>query len=110
LPDKPIYVYDVIQQLAVVDEDVLNALDVDVTELAHDYVNKPEYWKPWLMQDGQTVFIPGFIDLQPDGRVGSLLVNDEGLAIAQQRAGCLYFEQTLFPLMDTLGTDDLNQV
>ena len=33
LPPKPIRVYDVIQQLAIVDEDVLDRFDIDTIEL-----------------------------------------------------------------------------
>ncbi|MCP4383674.1 MAG: hypothetical protein GY798_20035, partial [Hyphomicrobiales bacterium] len=33
LPEKPVRVYDIIQQLAVIDEDVLDLFDVDTIEL-----------------------------------------------------------------------------
>lgn len=107
LPQRPIFVYDVIQQLALVERDVLDALDTDVTELACNYVNMPEYWREWIMQDGETVYVPAFVNLTPDGEGGFWLCNGAGERIGRQKPGCLYFEQTLFPLLAETEMGDL---
>ncbi len=52
LPPKPIRVYDVIQQLAIVDEDVLDRFGVDTIELGRGFALDDKSWSPWTLPDG----------------------------------------------------------
>lgn len=100
LPEKPIYVYDFIQQLAIVDDDVLDLFGSDVTELGRGFAKKPEDWADWELPDGTPCKIPSFI--KPIKKGGDWLIyGDEGQVIAIQKQGCLYFEQTCFPLSES---------
>lgn len=115
LPSSPLYIYDFIQQLAIVEDDVLDRFGVDVVELGHDYANRPEYWQDWELQDGTPVKIPAFIEVVRRG--GDWVVyNDRGQVSAIQKAGCLYFEQATYPLQESTADtfpnlgDDLNQI
>jgi uroporphyrinogen decarboxylase len=110
LPQRGLYVYDFIQQLALVEDDVLDIVGADVVELGHDYINKPEYWQDWCLPDGTPCKVPAFI---PVKRMGddSVVHGDHGQVICIQKAGCLYFEQTCFPYLGTDETkfDDLQE-
>lgn len=64
LPPRPLRVYDVIQQLAVVDDDVLERLGVDVVELGRGFALEAEDWKPWMLPDGTPCYIPAWIPLE----------------------------------------------
>ena len=44
LPKKPIRVYDPVQQLAIVDEDVLQRFQVDTIELGRAFAHEDKYW------------------------------------------------------------------
>ena len=44
LPPSELYVYDFIQQLALVEDDVLDAVGADVVEVGQGYDKIPEYW------------------------------------------------------------------
>jgi len=59
LPPKPVRVYDVIQQLAVVDEDVLDRFGVDTIELGRGFAHDDESWSPWTLPDGTVLCLPG---------------------------------------------------
>jgi uroporphyrinogen decarboxylase len=100
LPPSPLYIYDFIQQLAMVEDDVLDRFGADVVELSHAYTARPDYWKDWRLQDGTQCKIPAFIDVKstPEGNV---VLGDEGQVICIQKPGCLYFEQTCFPYLDS---------
>ena len=47
LEDKPIRVYDMVQQLAIVDDDVLDRFGVDVIELGRGFCLNEKDWKDW---------------------------------------------------------------
>ncbi len=100
LPARTPYVYDFIQQLALVEDDVLEVFGADVVELGHDYYKKDDYWKYWELPDGTPVKIPAFIDVKKT-REGNIVFGDYGQVICIQKPGCLFFEQTFFPLSET---------
>lgn len=97
LPEKPILVYDFIQQLAVIERDILDLFQVDVVGLEHLFVDEPDYWKDWELPDGTPCKIPSFIEVEKTEE-GWIVRGDEGQPICVQRPGCLYFEQCYFPL------------
>lgn len=100
LPPSHLYVYDFIQQLALVEDDVLNIIGADVVELGHDFYKKEDYWQDWELQDGTPCKIPAFIEVERTEE-GNVVYGDEEQVICIQKNGCLYFEQTCFPLQNS---------
>jgi uroporphyrinogen decarboxylase len=98
LPPSTLYVYDFIQQLAVVEDDVLDAVGADVVEIGHDLIHSPAYWQDWTLADGTPCKIPAFIPVERRG-TGWVVLGDEGQVICIQKEGTLFFEQTCFPLL-----------
>ena len=49
LAPKPIRVYDLIQQLAIVDQDVLDRFNVDTVELGRGFALEDEHWTDWVL-------------------------------------------------------------
>ena len=47
LPPKPIRVYDMVQQLAIVDEDVLDHFGIDTIEMGRGFCLEEKDWTPW---------------------------------------------------------------
>jgi uroporphyrinogen decarboxylase len=99
LPEKSIRVYDMVQQLAIVDEDVLDLFGVDCIEMGRGFLLEDSDWKPWVLPDGTPCEIPGYIQLEPQGEHW-LLMDAEGNDVGILKKGSLYFEQTRFPLME----------
>ena len=64
LPPSPLYVYDFIQQLAIVEDDVLDIVGADVVEIGHAYSRRPDYWKDWNLEDGTPCKIPAFVEVR----------------------------------------------
>ena len=105
-----IYIYDMIQQLAIVEEPVLDALRVDVVEMGRGFLNDHTDWKDWVLPDGTPCKVPRFINVERRGEDWVLLA-DDGVELAVQKPGCLYFEQTNFPLMDRgIENDDFSDL
>ena len=100
LPPSELYVYDFIQQLAVVEQDVLEWAGADVVEVGHGYTKYPDYWQDWHLPDGTPCKIPAFVPVERAGE-DWLVRGDEGQSICIQKEGTLFFEQTCFPLYDS---------
>ena len=113
LPPRPIRVYDVIQQLAIVDEDVLDRFGVDTIELGRGFALDDKSWSPWTLPDGRTPKEDGTPCLLPswtrfereDGRW--VIRSKTGRVLGHKPDGTLYFEQTYFPFAEG---DDLQAI
>lgn len=99
LPEKPIRVYDMVQQLAIVDEDVLDLFGVDCIEMGRGFLLEDSDWKPWVLPDGTPCEIPAYIQLELKDEHW-YLQDAEGSDVGILKKGSLYFEQTCFPLME----------
>ncbi|MCX6996442.1 MAG: methyltransferase [Kiritimatiellaeota bacterium] len=94
-----LYVYDMVQQLAIVEPAVLAAVGADVVELGRGFMLDEKDWKPWTLPDGTPCKIPAFIRVEKQG-ADSFLLSPDGVRLAIQKQGCLYFEQIHFPLLE----------
>lgn len=102
LPPSKLYVYDFIQQLALVEDDVLDIIGADVVEVGHGYDKIDDYWQDWNLPDGTPCKIPAFCEVEKEGDAW-VVRGDEGQVICIQKPGMLFFEQTCFPLY---GSED----
>jgi len=100
-----IYVYDVVQQLAIVEEPVLDALGADVVQLGMGFLRGEMGWKPWVLPDGTPCKIPGYVGVEKRGEDWYLLSGD-GVDLGVQKKGCYYFEQLHYPWIDSAFEDD----
>ena len=107
LPEKPVRVYDLIQQLAVVDDDVLDLFGVDTIELGRAFGLRDEEWTDWVLPDGSPCQIPAWC---VPGREGKrwVLRSPSGQVVGQMPDGALYFEQTVYPFYD--GPEDIDNL
>jgi uroporphyrinogen decarboxylase len=56
-----IYVYDFVQQLAIIEPEVLDRFGVDTIEMGRGFALKPEDWHDWVLPDGTPCKIPACI-------------------------------------------------
>lgn len=110
LPARPVRVYDMVQQLAVVDEDVLDIFGIDTLEMGRGFLLEESDWKEWELPDGTPCLVPNYINIEK--RDGNWLVlGDSGQELGVQKPGCLYFEQSHFPLMERgIAGDDFSDL
>ena len=108
LPEKPIRVYDMIQQLAIIDDDVLDRFGVDAIEMGRGFCRENSHWKPWTLPDGTECEIPVWVDVRKE-HDDWLIYGPTDQPIAIQKAGSLYFEQTTYPFAESVpdNLDDL---
>jgi uroporphyrinogen decarboxylase len=92
-------IYDPVQQLAVVDEDVLDALGVDTLELGRGFALREEDWTDWELPDGTACQTP--VWATPRRGVDEwLLDGPTGVALGRMPDGAFHFDQCHWPLLD----------
>ena len=96
LEEKELYLYDVIQQLVIPDDDILDLFHIDVIDAARGAREDATLWKDWIQNDGTPVKVPIAMDIRRIGE-DSYLYNRYGKPIAVQKKNSYYFD-TLKPM------------
>lgn len=105
-PPRPLRVYDPIQQLAIVDEDVLDRFGVDTIELGRAFALEDSDWADWILPDGTECQIPTWIRPEKQGSQW-VIRSQRDRVIAVLPEGGLYFEQAYHPFLES---DDLDAI
>ncbi len=104
LEKRPLRVYDPVQQLAIVDEEILQRFGVDTIELGRAFALEDEHWADWVLPDGTPCQLP--VWTKPERLEGEWVVRSpSGRVIARMPDGVLYFEQAHYPFEEQ---DDLD--
>ena len=98
--------YDPVQQLAIVDEDVLDRFGVDTIELGRGFALGDADWADWALPDGTPCQIPAWVRPERDGDRW-VIRSKTGRVMAAMPDGALYFETAYFPFFER---DDPNEV
>jgi len=100
LETKAIRVYDPVQQLAIIDNDVLERFGVDTIELGRGFALDDRFWAEWTLPDGTLCQMP--VWALPEREQGKWVIRSDktGRVIAQMPDGALYFEQAYWPFAE----------
>jgi len=98
-------VYDVVQQLAQPEDEILDRFRVDVVDIGRAFNADDSAWRPAVLADGQAAQYPAWFvpERQPDGSFVARM--PDGLVIARMPAGAPFFDQTYFPYLDGYPAD-----
>ena len=107
LDDRPIRVYDPVQQLAIVDEDVLQRFGVDTIELGRAFALEDKWWTEWTLPDGSPCLMPVWARPEKHGGEWVLRAPSTGHITAKMPPGVLYFEQATYPFEENDDFDRL---
>lgn len=92
-------IYDVVQQLAQPEEEILDLFGVDVLDIGRMFNERDDHWHDTTMADGAVAQYPAwFQPVQKEDRSYEAVV--DGDVIARMPAGGAFFDQTLFPYLD----------
>jgi uroporphyrinogen decarboxylase len=107
LPPRPVYVYDPVQQLAIVDQDVLDWAGADAIELGRGFCHEEKWWADWTLPDGAPCKMP--VWALPERRGAEWIYRaPAGHVMARMPEGSLHFDQTWWPFLD--GAEDLARI
>ena len=106
-----IRVFDIGQQLAEVELEVLSRFGVDVISLGNSLGEaQPGFWKPWKLPNGIDCQIPVGVDLRPDEENGGWLIWENGIPIQRMSPSSLYFTQIFHPLAELTTPEEIQAV
>jgi len=100
ITEGDIYVYDFVQQLAIIEPPVMQRFGVDTIELGRGFALTPQDWRDWVLPDGTPCKIPAYIHPVKVGNDWHVY-HEDGTLLTIQKEGCLYFEQVCWPLADS---------
>lgn len=103
LAQGEIRVFDVRQQLAIIEQPVLERFEADVLPLDPDQLGS---WQPYRLPDGRMAYTLASCEFE-EAADGALYWRDGGRRIAKRPQGGLYFDYTDFPLADATSVADL---
>lgn len=108
LGPRPVRVYDAVQQLAIVDEDVLERFHVDTIELGRGFALEDEDWADWILPDGTPCKMP--VWALPERQEGQWILRSmSGRVLAKMPDGAIYFEQCYWPFLEHDDLDRLSE-
>jgi len=102
LEKRPIRVFDPVQQLALVDEDVLDRFGADAVDLGRGFALDDVDWTDWVLPDGTPCQIPRWVVPERGQDEWVIRAQDETV-IARMPDGVLYFEQCYYPMAERPG-------
>jgi uroporphyrinogen decarboxylase len=108
LPARAIRVYDPVQQLAIIDDDVLDRFGVDTIELGRGYAAEEKYWADWTLPDGTPCKMPAWAMPERADRQW-VMRSRSGRVVGRMPDGALYFEQCYWPFLEHDDLDHLRE-
>lgn len=99
--DLPVQIYDVVQQLAQPDMEVLDLFGVDVLDIGRSFNIHPDDWKPTILANGAEAFYPKWFapEKMKDGSYATY-DSDGKTMLSRMPVGATFFDQTYFPYVD----------
>jgi uroporphyrinogen decarboxylase len=96
LKPAPVRVYDPVQQLAILDEDILDFFGIDTIELGRAFALEEKDWHPWVLPDGTECLLPVWVNPEREEKRW-IIRSESGRIIAQMPDGARFFEQIWYP-------------
>jgi uroporphyrinogen decarboxylase len=101
MPELPVQIYDVVQQLAQPDMKVLDRFGVDVLDIGREFNDRPSDWKPITMANGGGAFYPKWFNpVKLDDGSYATYDDDGKTMLSRMPIGATFFDQTYFPYVD----------
>ncbi|NLF08873.1 MAG: methyltransferase, partial [Pirellulaceae bacterium] len=110
LPPRPVRVYDPVQQLAIIDEDVLERFAVDTIELGRGFALDDKDWADWTLPDGTPCQMPVWeLPERQEEQKQWVIRSASGRELARMPDGAIYFEQCYWPYLERDDFDRLDE-
>ena len=91
-------VYDVVQQLAQPEEEILDRFGIDVVDVGRTFNTADADWYPVSLSDGQTAEYPTWFRPVQDEKGTWRSFDEDGTEIAIQLKGMDFYDQSFFPV------------
>lgn len=93
-------VYDVVQQLAQPEDEILDKFGCDVIDVGRAFNDRDEDWYNITLADGSPAQYPAWFKPEPKPNGDYVFIDEDGDMLARMPVGATFFDQTYFPYMD----------
>ena len=99
--DLPVLIYDVVQQLAQPDSQILDLFGIDVLDIGRTFNDQKSDWQPTVLANGSSAFYPRWFNpvKMSDGSFATY-DDDKQHILSRMPSGSTFFDQTYFPYVD----------
>lgn len=98
-------VYDVVQQLAQPEEEILDRFGIDAVDLGRTFNTRDDDWHETRLFDGSPAFYPKWFQPESSPGGGWVARTADGTEIAVQLPGMNFYDQCHFPWLDDYPAD-----
>jgi uroporphyrinogen decarboxylase len=99
--DLPVQIYDVVQQLAQPDMELINQFGIDVIDIGRSFNAKPSDWQETTLANGDKAFYPSwFSPIKQENGSFHCYDTDGKRLLAMMPKGATFFDQSYFPYVD----------
>ncbi|MBN2377567.1 MAG: hypothetical protein JXD22_14300 [Sedimentisphaerales bacterium] len=94
------HVFDVIQQLAMVDDCLLDRFGVDIVSIDRDYDTSDDSWKDVTLSDNSVAQWPAYFNPRKRQDGSWDVLDDDDDVIGRMPSSGTFFDQTVYPYLD----------
>ncbi len=102
-------IYDVVQELAQPEDEIIEILGIDVLDIGREFNKNESDWYDITLSDGSIAKYPVWFKPEKNEKGNLLVYNEKKELIAKKPQGATFFDQTLFPYIDGYP-DDYNNL
>lgn len=96
----PIAVFDMVQQLAMVEQWYLDRFEVDVIDVTRVFCEDTSDWLAWTLPNGEVAKAPPWVELEQDGRYWVRKAEDGTILGRMPLEDGYFFDQDYWPMAD----------
>lgn len=101
----PVKIFDVVQQLAHPDMELVDMLGIDVIDIGTMYNTDRSDWYETTLSNGSAALYPNSFQPEKQDDGSYFAKNKAGNIIAKMPVGATFFDQTVFPWQDAFPSD-----
>jgi Uroporphyrinogen-III decarboxylase len=99
--DLPVQIYDVVQQLAQPDMELINQFGIDVIDIGRSFNAKSSDWQETTLANGDKAFYPSWFNpIKQENGSFHCYDTDGKRLLAMMPKGATFFDQSYFPYLD----------
>lgn len=102
--DCGVKIYDVVQELAIVDDEIIDMFDIDVIDVGRVFNTNVSDWYPVSLSNGNSAYYPTWFKPVKNNETFEVF-DPEGTKITMKPKGANFFDQVYFPYIDSYPSD-----
>ncbi|MDD3521237.1 MAG: uroporphyrinogen decarboxylase family protein [Actinomycetota bacterium] len=85
--------YDMVQQLAYPQSEILKLFNVDFIDAGQAFYESEDFWKEFVLNNGSKCLIPSWFNVLKDKNGNVIIQNDDGIILGKMPKSSLYVDQ-----------------